>query len=202
VGLSFAPQPVVALSVRGTDALALSMVAAGIASGSPVTQLEDRVLVVILAVAWVGSAARRLAGYRSGTARPLVIDRSSPLSAWLLIAIGTAPWFALEGLRAAAPTAAIWTRFDFPPLLTAVGIFAAMATLGLPLIRGGYPGNAAVGSDSTDIHASALLCVAVFLLTRSPVVGLFAGFWLISEAVSSAGRSRVEAPAASLDAPA
>ena len=105
------------------------MIVAGIAAGRDLSRLEDRVLVVILAIAWVGAAARRLADFRQGHCRAVTLDSRSPVSTLCLLAFGTAPWFAVGPLQYAYPDAAIWTRLNVPPVLTVVGIVMAVTTL-------------------------------------------------------------------------
>src|SRR5262245_45847929 len=112
------------------------MVAAGIATAGDITRVEDRVVLVILTVAWVASAVRRVSDFRQGRCRAVRIDRSDRVSMGLLLAFGTAPWFALEVLRNGYPDSVLWTRLEVSPGFTVIGIIAAVTTVGWPMIRG------------------------------------------------------------------
>jgi hypothetical protein len=86
-----------------------------------------------------------------------------------LIVAGWGGWFVLGWLRMAYPSSWIWTPLALPGPLYALAIVLAIRTLADPFIQ-----------RVRDPRLNSLIpLAAICLLSGSPVVALFSGFWLV-----------------------
>jgi hypothetical protein len=134
---------------------------------------------VIFTIAWVTAATVRLTEFRHGRQPALKIDRIDGRTTAILLA-GAAPWLLFGFLQEAYPTSAMWTRFEVPSLLQALGVVFAVGAIGEPFFRSirkqsSIPAAAAEHRFSIGVL---IRSAAILLLSGSPVFALFCGLWL------------------------
>jgi hypothetical protein len=164
-------------TVDPADAIAIGVIAYGVTAGVNTSlEVRDHVLVFFFVVTWLTAAARRLMDFRYGRCPAYRVDSTNIVSMIGLLALGTAPWFAINQLRSWSPDSLIWTPVQLPASLTSFGVILAITTVGVPLIRRAGSERRSPALSGVTIESIALNA-ALFLLSGSLVIGSLAGLW-------------------------
>jgi hypothetical protein len=166
--------------VRATDAIALAValalfVSKGLAVSERLIGVRNRPILVLFAVVWLTSAAKRLSEYRRGE-REAYAKGVNAISA--LIA-GTGSWYLLFFAYKLSPDSTIWTPAGFPLWVNVTGIaLAIIAVIRPPALATLQPDGSNALLPRLSVQTE-IFMIAMLLMTGSLVIALMIGLWLI-----------------------
>lgn len=162
-----------------TDIFVLAFITWGVSAGSGGLGIRENATIAIFTITWVTAALTRFTDFRSGRRPALKLGRNDIRTTAIVLA-GTAPWLLLGFLRSTYPTSAVWTPFEVPLLLQALGVALAIAAVAEPFFRLNRKQSPSPEAAAEYRFSIAVLIrsAAILLLSGSPVFTLFCGLWL------------------------
>jgi hypothetical protein len=170
--------------VRLTDAIALTIalalfVSKGLALSERLLGIRNRPLLIVFAVVWLTSAARRLSEYRLGKYSALGAYANAGKAVPAVIA-GIGSWYVLLLTYKLYPGSFIWIPAGLPLWLKVIGIGLAAFAVIRPTAAASVeqPDASTALIPRLTVHAQ-LLIISMLLISGSLVIVLMVGLWLV-----------------------